>query len=227
MSNGTQAVRPPELFDPIAADYERWTPVLSLGQDRRWREAMVGGLGVEQGSLVMDLAAGTGLITRRLAEGGSRVVSVDLSPKMLSQGSSHNSSAVVGTAEVLPFSSGSFDALTFGYLLRYVEVESCLRELVRVLRSGGRIGMVEFARPTGIWRLLWRAHVRTVLPATGAVIGHGWDRVGRFLGPSIERFADQYPPQKLAAAWTSAGLVDVRWRVMSLGGGLVMWGRKP
>jgi demethylmenaquinone methyltransferase/2-methoxy-6-polyprenyl-1,4-benzoquinol methylase len=66
-----------------------------------------------------------------------------------------------------------------------------------------------------------------VLPVGGLVAGRGWYRVGRFLGPSIDDFAIRYPRSRLVAAWEAAGLTDVRVERMSLGGGLVMWGRKP
>lgn len=86
--------------------------------------------------------------------------------------------------------------------------------------------MVEFGRPTGIWGPLWRLYTRLVLPAAGLVIGSGWHQVGRFLGGSIDEFARRWPLADLAAAWEEAGLTDVEWRKMSLGGGVVMWGRK-
>jgi hypothetical protein len=87
--------------------------------------------------------------------------------------------------------------------------------------------MVEFGRPRGGWRALWWGYTRLVLPLAGLIAGPGWYRVGRFLGPSIDGFADRYPPTNLAALWETAGLVDVRYERLSLGGGLVMWGRRP
>jgi demethylmenaquinone methyltransferase/2-methoxy-6-polyprenyl-1,4-benzoquinol methylase len=225
------ATSPPELarelFAPIAPTYERWARLLSMGQDARWRRAMVDGLGLSAGSRVLDVAAGTGSITRLLESRGLDVISVDQSREMTQMARRRGAVAVVATAERLPFADASFDGVTFGYLLRYVnEVSRCLEELVRVVRPGGTVGMVEFGRPTGAWGLAWWLHTRAVLPAVGALVGSGWWEVGRFLGPSISSFARRYPPDRLAAQWTAAGMEDVRFRRMSLGGGLVMWGRR-
>jgi demethylmenaquinone methyltransferase / 2-methoxy-6-polyprenyl-1,4-benzoquinol methylase len=216
-----------ELFAPLPGDYERWAAVLSLGQDARWRSAMVERLGLRPGEMALDVAAGTGLITRTVEATGARVVSVDQSLSMLEQATRRGAVGVIATGERLPFADGSFDAVTFGYLLRYVaEVPAAIEELARVLRSGGRMGMVEFGRPRGFWRPPWILYTRAVLPAAGGLIGRPWRRVGRFLGPSIDTFADAWPPDRLVAAWEGAGLVGVTIRRMSLGGGLVMTARK-
>lgn len=216
-----------ELFAPIAPTYERWARLMSLGQDGRWRRAMVDGLGLAPGSRVLDVAAGTGSITRLIESHGLDVVSADQSLEMTRMAKRQGALAVLATAERLPFSDGVFDGVTFGYLLRYVDdVSRCLEELVRIVRPGGVVGMVEFGRPTGGWHPGWWLYTRALLPTAGAVIRSGWWEVGRFLGPSIDAFAERYPPDRLAAAWKDAGMEDVRFRRMSLGGGLVMWGRR-
>jgi demethylmenaquinone methyltransferase/2-methoxy-6-polyprenyl-1,4-benzoquinol methylase len=216
-----------ELFAPIAPTYERWARLLSMGQDARWRRAMVDGLGLSPGSRVLDVAAGTGSITRLMEGSGLDVVSVDQSWEMTRLAKRQGAAAVVAGAERLPFADASFDGVTFGYLLRYVDdVSRCLEELLRVVRPGGVLGMVEFGQPSAVWRAPWWLYTRTVLPLAGALIGSGWHEVGRFLGPSISSFARRYPPDRLAAQWTAAGMEDVRFRHMSLGGGLVMWGRR-
>ncbi len=129
-----------------------------------------------------------------------------------------------GEAESLPFSDGEFDALTFTYLLRYVDdPEATMRELARVVRPGGRIGMVEFGVPSSVvLRGAWRAHTRVGLPLLGRAVSPAWVSVGRFLGPNIEEFHTRWPD--LAGLWTRAGIDDVRVRWMSFGAGLVMWG---
>ena len=73
---------------------------------------------------------------------------------------------------------------------------------------------------------LWWLYTRIALPLAGAVIGHGWGEVGRFLGPSIDRFWSTYSPDDLARLWEEAGLGGVQWQRMSLGGGFVIWGDK-
>jgi demethylmenaquinone methyltransferase/2-methoxy-6-polyprenyl-1,4-benzoquinol methylase len=188
---------------------------------------MVGELAIRPGASVLDVAAGTGSITRLLQDRGASVVSLDQSPQMLAAAVAKGATGVVATAETLPFADGQFDVVTFGYLLRYVEdVAGAMSELSRVLRPGGRIGMVEFGRPSGVWHPMWRLYTSVVLPVAGSVAGEGWPEVGRFLGPSIEDFAARFPPDRLARIWEEAGLVGVGAARMSLGGGLVMWARK-
>lgn len=215
------------LFAPIASNYERWAAILSMGQDGRWRRAMVTALDQPPNALALDVAAGTGSITRLLDERGCRVVALDQSLPMLARHRGGLGTPVAATAEQLPFPDASFDVVTFGYLLRYVDdVAGALAEMTRVLHTGGALGMVEFGRPTGLWRPFWWLYTRLVLAGGGMVIGSGWREVGRFLGPSIERFADTWPAELLASVWEAVGLEDVHYRHLSLGGGLVMRGRK-
>jgi demethylmenaquinone methyltransferase/2-methoxy-6-polyprenyl-1,4-benzoquinol methylase len=138
------------LFAPIAATYERWARILSLGQDSRWRQVLVDGLEVPVGSLVLDVAAGTGQISRLLADRSGKVVALDLSAVMLTRHPGEH--RVQARAEQLPFPEDAFDVLTFGYLLRYVDNPlDGLAEMVRVVRPGGMVGMVEFGLPQGEW----------------------------------------------------------------------------
>jgi demethylmenaquinone methyltransferase/2-methoxy-6-polyprenyl-1,4-benzoquinol methylase len=212
------------LFAPIAPTYEKCARILSLGQDGKWRDAMVHGLALAKGAKVLDVAAGTGSITRRLQAMGCDVVALDISEDMLER--HPGPERVLARAETLPFDDNTFDALTFGYLLRYVEDPvSCLAELARVVRPGGRLGMVEFGLPNGVWKAPWAFYSGLLLPLAGRLVSQGWYEVGRFLRPSIEDFHRRYPdPTDL---WREAGLVDVVEKSLSLGGGLVTWGRKP
>jgi demethylmenaquinone methyltransferase/2-methoxy-6-polyprenyl-1,4-benzoquinol methylase len=215
------------LFRPIAPNYERWASLLSLGQDGRWRRRLVEGLGVPRDSLILDVAAGTGSITRSLEAEGYRVIALDQSDEMLSQLDVTKAHRLLATAERLPIRDQAFDALTAGYLLRYVEdLPGALRELSRVTRPGGTISFLEFGRPTGVWGPLWWLYTRVALPVAGAVIGNGWREVGRFLGPSIDRFWAQNSPDDLARLYEEAGLGRVQWERMSLGGGFVIRGVK-
>jgi demethylmenaquinone methyltransferase/2-methoxy-6-polyprenyl-1,4-benzoquinol methylase len=161
------------------------------------------------------------------------VVGVDQSAEMLAAGRARVEHAGLssrielreGRAEALPFADAEFDALTFTYLLRYVDdARATMEELVRVVRPGGIVAMLEFAVPRGIWRPLWELYVRAVLPAAGYVIARPWGEVGRFLGPSIRDFYEQRPLADLLTLWRDAGLADVRAQRLSLGGGVVVWG---
>jgi demethylmenaquinone methyltransferase/2-methoxy-6-polyprenyl-1,4-benzoquinol methylase len=203
--------------------------VLSFGQDPRWRRALVDAVDPRPGDRVLDVACGTGLVTRALAQRGATVVGLDQSEDMLSRARARAAPRVTfvrGEAERLPFEAGSFDALTFTYLLRYVDDPAAtMRELARVVRPGGRIGMVEFGIPTSRPLLAaWRAYTRVGLPLIGRAAGAAWVEVGRFLGPNIEEFHTQQPD--LVALWQGAGIRDVRVRRMSFGAGLVMDGQR-
>jgi demethylmenaquinone methyltransferase/2-methoxy-6-polyprenyl-1,4-benzoquinol methylase len=186
---------------------------------------------------VLDVATGTAAVAIGLARAqpGRTVVGVDQSPEMLAAGRERVERAGVagrielceGRAEALPFSDGEFDALTFTYLLRYVnDVPATLLELRRVVRPGGTVAMLEFGLPRGVWRPLWELYVRAGLPAAGALVSPGWRDVGGFLGPSIRGFWRHWPEPRLLDAWRDAGLGDVTARRMSLGGGVVVWGRR-
>jgi demethylmenaquinone methyltransferase/2-methoxy-6-polyprenyl-1,4-benzoquinol methylase len=131
---------------------------------------------------------------------------------------------VEGRAESLPFQDASFDALTFTYLLRYVdEPGDVLRELARVVRPGGTMAMLEFFVPRQPWRLGWDLYVDRILPLARAP---EWKEVGRFLGPSIRELWQRLPLERLLELWREAGIPEPRHRVMSLGGGIVVWGTR-
>ncbi|HXW47610.1 MAG TPA: class I SAM-dependent methyltransferase [Streptosporangiaceae bacterium] len=226
------------LFAPLPARYDRLAELLSFGQNGRWRRAMVGHLAPSDGQLILDVAAGTAGISLQLARRlDARVVGLDLTEQMLRQGARNVAAAgaagqvalVNGRAEQLPFPDASFDALTFSYLLRYVaDPQATLAELARVVRPGGVIASLEFLLPPSpFWRFWWRAYTALALPLGGLLTGGPqWYQVGRFLGPSIAGHYGRYPVNWTVQAWQRAGLQDVGWTAMSLGGGLVMWGTR-
>jgi demethylmenaquinone methyltransferase/2-methoxy-6-polyprenyl-1,4-benzoquinol methylase len=222
-----------DLFAGLPSRYERMGAVLSFGQDPRWRAALLDAIDPRPGQRILDVATGTGLVARALARRGCAVVGLDQSEQMLARAREKLSedpqlanriTFVHGEAERLPFETASFDALTFTYLLRYVDDRpATMSELARVVKPGGRIGMVEFIVPRS-WpaRPLWRLHTRVGLPAVGRLVSPAWLEVGQFLGPSIEGLEGDEPD--LVALWRRAGLEQVRERRMSFGAGLVMWG---
>ncbi len=222
------------LFADLPAHYDRMGAVLSFGQDPRWRRALVAGIDPRPGQRILDVATGTGMVAAELVRrGADTVVGLDQSPDMLAAARarldarpalSQRVTLVTGEAERLPFADGEFDALTFTYLLRYVDDRAAtMRELARVVRPGGRIGMLEFGVPRRpLLRRLWQGHTRVGLPLIGRLVSQGWYEVGRFLGPSIEGLYAAEPD--LPALWRSAGIRDVRMRPMSFGAGLLVWG---
>jgi len=226
-----RAVSARTLFAPLGPTYDRYAAALSFGQDRRWRRFLVSQLDVGPRETVLDVATGTGAVVRELLEQKHcAVVGLDQSPEMLAEARRRLPETVKlleGTAERLPFPDASFDALTFTYLLRYVaDPGATLRELARVVRPGGMIGGLEFTVPRGAWRPLWELYVRVGLPVAGRAISRGWAQVGDFLGTSIRDFYERYPEPRLLELWREAGIADVRSRRLSLGGGIVTWGRR-
>jgi len=220
-----------ELFAPLGPTYERYARLLSLGQDPRWRRFLVSRVEAGPGDEVLDVATGTGAVARELLrQKGCAVVGVDQSPEMLAVARQHLPATVKlveASAEHLPFEDASFDALTVTYLLRYVDDPGAtLAELARVVRAGGTVASLEFAVPAGPWRPLWRAYVGAVLPAAGRIVSPGWHEVGDFLGDSIREFWRRYPLEHQLELWRTAGIEDARYRRLSLGGGIVIWGRR-
>ncbi len=231
-SRSARKVGAQELFAGLPRHYDRMGALLSFGQDPRWRRALVAAVDPGPGQRVLDVATGTGLVARALARRGAAVVGLDQSEPMLdaararTRESTGSIELVRGEAERLPFGDGEFDALTFTYLLRYVDDPAAtVRELARVVRPGGRIGSIEFGvpgRPPA--RALWRAYTRVGLPALGRAASPAWVDVGRFLGPSIERWDVEHPPHRLRGIWRAAGIDEVEIRPMSFGAGVLMTG---
>jgi demethylmenaquinone methyltransferase/2-methoxy-6-polyprenyl-1,4-benzoquinol methylase len=221
-----------ELFAPLGPTYDRYARLLSFGQDPRWRSYLVSRLEVGHEDTVLDVASGTGAVALEIVRRyGARVVGVDQSAAMLEEARRRVGDRIElheARAEALPFKDASFDALTFTYLLRYVDDPAAtMRELARVVRPGGRVAMLEFAVPENpLARIFWEAYVRIGLPLGGRVLSPGWRAVGDFLGPSIREFWARWPLEHLLAAWEAAGIEDVRHRRLSLGGGIVVWGRR-
>ncbi len=201
------------MFDRIAPRYDRLNRVLTLGLDARWRRRTVAALGLSPGSLVVDLACGTGDLCRETQRAGLRCVGVDVAARMLAH--SHTSAPLV-RADILtlPLAAGTADGAVCGFALRnVVDIPACFRETARVLRPGGRIGFLEVAEPAG--PLLRRGHAlyfRRVVPFVGGLLS---DREAyRYLPASTAWLPS---PTELVAMVGDAGFTAVERH--SLGGG--------
>jgi demethylmenaquinone methyltransferase/2-methoxy-6-polyprenyl-1,4-benzoquinol methylase len=227
-----------KLFEGLPARYDALAEVLSFAQNRRWRRELVSHLSPHHPGSILDVATGTaGVAIALTAETDARITGVDISDAMLERGRARVHKANLADrialeparAEELPYASGSFDAVSFTYLLRYVaDPAATIAELARVLRPGGHMASLDFyVPPNAAWLAAWRAYTRLLLPVGGWLLGGiSWWDVGRFLGPNIEGHYRRWPVGRIVDAWKAAGMVDVECRVMSLGGGLVMWGSK-
>jgi len=219
-----------ELFRGLPRRYDALSAALSFWQDPRWRRALVRAAAPRAGDRVLDVATGTGLVAAELlASADCTVVGLDQSAAMLAAARARFAGTsrvelIEGQAEALPFADASFDVLTFTYLLRYVDdPRATMLELARVLRPGGRVASLEFGVPPRLpARAAWRAYTAIGLPTLGRMSSREWAHVGRFLGPSIRGFYARHPLERIVGYWREAGLVEVRVRRMSLGGGVVM-----
>jgi demethylmenaquinone methyltransferase/2-methoxy-6-polyprenyl-1,4-benzoquinol methylase len=227
-----------QLFAGLPRRYDAAGAALSFGQDPRWRRAMVRQVEARPDDRVLDVATGTGMVAVALVRRfGCSVVGLDQSPQMLSGAQAKLDAdpelaarieLVRGQAESLPFADGEFDHLTFTYLLRYVEDPGAtLSELARVVKPGGRVASLEFMLPPNrLARSLWHLYTRAAMPVLGRLISRDWYEVGRFLGPSITEFYRRLPLERQLELWRAAGITDPQASVMSLGGGVVIWGTR-
>jgi demethylmenaquinone methyltransferase/2-methoxy-6-polyprenyl-1,4-benzoquinol methylase len=225
------------LFAGIAPQYERMGAILSFGQDQRWRGFLVSRSNAVPGAIVLDVAAGTQLVSRALAARKNvRVVALDQSEAMVRAGSEPNRLAgledrilpVLGQAERLPFEDEAFDAVSFTYLLRYVDDPGAtVRELARVVRDGGSIAMLEFHVPNAqLARAGWWIHTRVVMRVLGTVASPAWAHTAAFLGPDISRFVSRHPLEEWVRWFQGAGIRHVRTRSFLFGSAVVLWGVK-
>jgi demethylmenaquinone methyltransferase/2-methoxy-6-polyprenyl-1,4-benzoquinol methylase len=218
------------LFRGLPRRYDALSSALSFGQDPRWRRALVAAVAPPPGARVLDVATGTGMVAAELlARCDCIVVGIDQSAEMLAAARARFAGderveLIDGEAERLPFADQSFDALTFTYLLRYVDDPAAtIRELARVVKPGGRVGSLEFGvPPLAPARAAWRVYTAVGLPVLGRLASREWSAVGRFLGPSIRGFYARHPVERIVGYWRAAGLIDVTVRRMSLGGGIVI-----
>jgi demethylmenaquinone methyltransferase / 2-methoxy-6-polyprenyl-1,4-benzoquinol methylase len=207
------------MFDDVAKRYDITNDILSLGQDRRWRTAVVDAVDAKPGERVLDLAAGTGTSSQPFAERGAEVVPCDFSQGMLRVGkrAKPHLSFTAGDGTRLPFADGTFDAVTISFGLRnIVDPRAGLREMLRVTRPGGRLVVCEFSHPTWApFRTVYIEYLMKALPPIARAVSSSPDAYV-YLAESIRAWPDQ---QRLAQRIDEAGWTAVRWR--NLSGGVV------
>src|SRR2546421_3204125 len=223
------------LFTGLPNRYDMLAEVLSLGQNRRWRRAMVDQIVPARPRRLLDVATGTAGVALRLTEQTDALVTgLDLTEAMLRRGQSNVAASaagghvelLAGRAEELPFPDAAFDAVTFTYLLRYVaDPAATLRELARVLKPGAPMASLDFLMPRhSFWRWSWWLYTRLVLPVAGSVGGRDWIAGGRFLGPNISAHYRRDPVGGKVQAGRGCGVAHSGGRRMGPGGALALWG---
>ncbi|HSC51164.1 MAG TPA: bifunctional demethylmenaquinone methyltransferase/2-methoxy-6-polyprenyl-1,4-benzoquinol methylase UbiE [Gaiellaceae bacterium] len=209
-----EAVR--SMFDRISPVYDAMNRTMTAGLDQRWRRAAVNAV-VQPGDRVLDACCGTGDLAVAAARAGGRVTGVDFSERMLERArrKAPELEWVQGDALALPFSDGSFDAATVGFGVRNLDdLERGLAELRRVLRSGGRVAILEITRPSGLLAPFYRLWFDGLVPALGRLLPGG--SAYTYLPASVRRFPG---PDELAGLLRAGGFEDVRWRTFA--GGIV------
>ncbi len=207
------------MFDGVAAKYDITNDVLSLGQDRRWRRAVVRAVAARSGERVLDLAAGTGTSSEPFADAGVNTVAGDFSLGMLAVGRRRRPDLgfVAADATRLPFADETFDAVTISFGLRnVVDHPAGLAEMYRVTKPGGRLVVCEFSHPTNtVFRTVYTNYLMRALPPIARAVSSNPDAYV-YLAESIRAWPDQ---PALAAELQGAGWRDVRW--INLSGGIV------
>jgi demethylmenaquinone methyltransferase/2-methoxy-6-polyprenyl-1,4-benzoquinol methylase len=207
------------MFDAVARRYDVTNDVLSMGQDRRWRKAVLDAVDVKPGERVLDLAAGTGTSSLPFAEVGAVVVPCDFSLGMLAVGKRARPQLpfTAGDATRLPFADDTFDAVTISFGLRnVVDPAAGLREMLRVTRPGGRLVVCEFSHPAWApFRTIYLEYLMKALPAMARGVSSSPDAYV-YLAESIRAWPDQ---PALAALIDAAGWRRTQWK--NLSGGIV------
>ena len=169
------------MFDSIASKYDRMNHGMSLGIDRLWRRRFVRRLEkkLPEKAAVLDLACGTGDLTKALSDRGYHVTGLDISSEMMAIGRekcrylSPKPNFVLGSAEQIPFPDDTFDAVTIAFGLRNFDHRArCLAEIRRVLKPGGQLAVLEFAVPRNRhWNKIYLFYFKNILPLIGRLVG--------------------------------------------------------
>lgn len=206
-----RAVR--SMFDAIAPRYDLVNRIMTFRMDVRWRTRTVRELGLPDGSLVADLACGTGDFCRELQKHGLRPIGFDLSYGMLAAA---RTSAPLAEADALalPVPDGSLDGITCGFALRnLVELDGFFKELARTVRPGGRIAILEVAEPPNRF-LRWghSIYFGSVVPKVGGLLSD--PSAYQYLPKSVAYLPE---PGVMLQRLADAGFVQVERQLLSVG----------
>jgi demethylmenaquinone methyltransferase/2-methoxy-6-polyprenyl-1,4-benzoquinol methylase len=204
------------MFDRIAPVYDVMNHAMTAGLDRRWRAETARAV-VSPGDRVLDACCGTGDLAIAAEREGGHVTGLDFSERMLERAGSKSNTIewIQGDALALPFADGSFDSAVVGFGVRNLEdLEGGLRELRRVLRPGGRVGILEITRPRGLLRPFYKLWFDGLIPLAGKLLPGG--SAYTYLPASVRRFSGA---KELAELMQTAGFEQVGYRLF--GGGIV------
>ena len=220
-----KAARVRGVFDSVASKYDVMNDLMSLGLHRAWKAYTVAVANLREGDRVLDLAGGTGDLSRAFARKvGDKglVVHTDINEAMLRRGRDRLLDeglvlpTVICDAEVLPFASGSFDLVSVAFGLRNMtHKDRALAEMNRVLRPGGRLLVLEFSKVAPPLAKAYDWYSFNVLPRIGQLVAGDADSY-RYLAESIRMHPDQ---ETLLGMMRDAGLEDCRYH--NLAGGIV------
>lgn len=222
MSRATLAKDPRDvasMFDETAARYDLMNDVMSLGQTRRWRRAVLAAIDAQPGERVLDIAAGTGTSSVPLRAAGADVVAADFSLGMLRQGARQYPALDLSAADAtrLPFADASFDVVTMSFGFRnVVDQPAALAEFLRVTKGGGRLLVCEFSQPTNrVFRTVYSEYLMAAFPPVARALSSNPESYV-YLAESIRAWPDQ---RTIATRLAEAGWGDVAWQDLS--GGVV------
>jgi demethylmenaquinone methyltransferase/2-methoxy-6-polyprenyl-1,4-benzoquinol methylase len=205
------------MFDRIAPVYDAMNRVMTAGLDKRWRAATIREA-VRPGDRVLDACCGTGdLAVAARAAGAGDVVGLDFSERMLERArrKAPEIAFIRGDVLALPFDDATFDSAVVGFGVRNVEdLAGALKELRRVLRPGGRLGILEITTPRGVLAPFYRLWFDRVVPLLGRVLPGG--EAYTYLPASVRRFPG---PESLADLLAECGFGNVRFKRFA--GGIV------
>ena len=215
------------MFDGVARRYDLLNDLLSLGRTKAWRKLATEVIAPKPGMRILDIAAGTGSSSRPLADAGADVIPLDFSKGMLDAGRKRHPDLAFtqGDALALAFKDNEFDVTTISFGLRNTsDTSKALRESFRVLKSGGRMVVVEFSQPTNkIFRTIYLRYLMRALPTVARKVSSNPDAYV-YLAESILAWPNQIG---LADLMRAAGFGNVQWKNLTFGIVAIHTGVKP